>query len=469
MIPLSVLARVLGLRFRAAVRSMRDRAFFLFVLGPIVLGGVGWSLDRWIEAARDDLARWMVEAPGVLGRVLALGLTLVFTERARRALHRTPEPWLAVLGVREGVRWLETVAVLAAEGVAAALGLAVFLGFLTSSFQHAVAALPLTLAAAVPVVLLALPLAALRVRWRLGNTSSAALAALLLATASIGSGGAADVLLAPWVGAAVLLEGAVGLALSAPAAPVASEAALAASLAGLGALAVGGALHGIWGRRDLERAGARIRPRRTGPSLLRPVGVLQALVVRDLRRIGRGYSTRVPAAVALALGLLFLLAVPAVRFAPHRAGGVALGAALVLVALVPGLLAREEASVWNDRVFGVEEGVRLRAKLALGGLLGLGPALLAGALVGASHGPLRGLAVVLALLLGATVSTAAAFELPDEPGLAAAWGMLLGGAVASLVLAVPEAWWLWTLLGGAVVGKLLERGSLRLGRPRELR
>ncbi len=483
---------LLGFRSLEAGRALRQNAFALFVLGPLILGGALLIASRYLDLVRTPLRTYAallpeLGSPGPLGLAVALALIVIHLPGFLDELfHR--QSALDALPVGEGTRF--AVAVMASWGrlwtSAAVLLLALaVLGDTTAprsllgwGFGLAAALLPLALGGIVA--------ASLRVRFlalgaAFGATGRGLLAALLwlLLILAVAVPRLAPWLLLPLWPSAALLEALLGSALLGtpllPGLAVLVEGSTATLALGLAA----GFLAVRYRRRDLERA-ARLarRPRagRLAARLLERRRVAAVLLGRDLLLVARRFSPAVDLTAALAgLGLaMIVLVLPGFDLpltALLRLGVLAtVASTLALLTLVPLLVEHQLPRFWSERTSATApEDVSL-AKLWLARCLALPPAILGAvalALLPGALDPPGALAMALVQLvvaewIVASVVGHTVFEIAEQPLLGIVFGSLSGLAIAALFVLYPRGWWLWLAFYLVLASKLAERAAERV-------
>jgi hypothetical protein len=489
--------RILRDRGRCYRRFLAANAFVLFVLGPLILGGTWWVLDRYLEMARVPLAAGLAgsPSPGPLGLFLVALVTTLGLPATRRELfpQRTAEVCLEALPIREGVRFhVALFACWAHQGavwVVAMASLVALRGSLpplaeTAGWGLRLGAVLLTLALGEMVLI--------QTRLRLAGGRRGLAVAFVVAAAAMTAAVAAGAawpryLLLPWWSGAAGMEAAVAAALDV--APMSSAMAGILWWATTTALLYGAAafLYLTFRRRDLERAESLVRPARSGLGAfvlrfaersLRRVASGQgeafiALLVRDLLMVGRRFSPVVYLAAAFSTLCLAAthLAVPGLELAATARWRLLLLGSLVAVfcsvALVPLVLKSQLSRLWIEKSTAVTPQAIWRTKLGLALVLALGPATLATLLLLLSplptvDGAARGW-IVLQFLAASFVLTTivglASFEIAAQPVLGLIFGSFVGLAVASLFIFYPLVWWIWILFYGWAAGKLAERAS----------
>jgi len=483
---------ILRYRLRSHRRWLRANAFPVLVLGPVILGGLLWIGERYLDLVRAPLGSYLAAEhggiPGAVGLAAALMVTVALVPSTLREVfaQRTATAYLDALPLPQGARFHVALGVGMARN-APAWGLLLLAAVTVTEEVSSVAviwALRL-LAALFPLAILQMLVAQVRVRLRLLSRWSVLAAGFVVAVAA-GSGiPALRFLLLPWWAAAAQIETVLGQALEVPqrVLPAAEPWFFAATVALLYLLSRW--LFGRWHRRDLEVAQRILRaPGRSGHAMWERLaggrlaseraGALSAQLVRDVRLVVRGFSPAVHLAVVLALAteFLVLLVLPAVapdafwlrRFA--LAGCVV--AILCMVALVPLVLKHELPRFWVEKSSGVKLDEIARTKLWLARLLAL-PAWVAGmailtvlpggstAEVGLSILQLAASAWIVASTIGL-----AAFEIAARPLLGLAFSALIALALAALMIFYPQGWWLWAIFYLVVAGKLQERSTRRV-------
>lgn len=474
---------VLRARGRIARRRVRERAFELFVLAPLIVGAVAWVGERYLDMLRPAVLEALSE-PAAAGSVVSLALALfvapILWPGALRELYGhaaldalpVPEPSrLAVTQIAMAARALWPLAAL--SGVYAVLHRRA-----PSAGEIAGLLAGLVLLAWLDALLAA---ALVHCGWaRAGRLLAVGAAGAFCA---FGPLPALRAVLLPWgvAGAslhAALSGGATSLAASPWAATVTALLAVAAALA---------VVHLRWRRADLERGlaaevGARHRASwlKLPPALDRKFGErwpgpLRALLRRDVLLVVRRFSPAVHLAAGLALTFMASAALaldarlplePAWRLQAMIAGATL--AVLASAALVPFLLHRQLPVFWLEKATGVPLEQVWAAKVWLALLLAL-PGFALGAALILAFGPapplLRLQAVGQLLFSSFVVSSLiglASFEIATEPLIGTLWSGLVALALASLFVLYPQGWWIWLLGYGWAAGEVAKRASRRV-------
>ncbi|MEM1179124.1 MAG: hypothetical protein AAGM22_12320, partial [Acidobacteriota bacterium] len=249
---MSSTARALGValsaRRRIAWRRLKERAFELFVLGPLIIGAAAWVGERYLYLVRPIVAEWLDASAGPVALpslVLGVALTPLLWPGALRELYgQRPLDFLPVPEIaRFGMTLLSRAVGALAPSAVLLSALWVVEGRPPSSAEAA-----WVIGGVAVVAWLAVALAGGLVRW--GAASTAKLLALLGAAAFIVFGPIPGLrwALAPWglAGSAVHR----GLGAHGDFQP---SAALGPASAALVALAAVAWVHLRWRRRDLER------------------------------------------------------------------------------------------------------------------------------------------------------------------------------------------------------------------------
>ncbi len=506
---------ILRYRLRVLRRWLGAHAFEIFVLAPVIVGGVLWVVDRQLTHLREPLAGFAAgadPAPGSASLALALLLVAAALPATLRELydHRGASGYLDALPVPPLSRFHATLAVELTRALPPIAVLLLATGALAGEVlppasilaERSARLLAALLALALSRVAVALAVVRFRLlargRW-LALGAVAALAVVLPHPA-------ARLALLPWLAPAAQLETVFLDALGVGGAATAWARPWPLALTVLALYLLARVLYLAWHRRDLEtanhfssaRAGRLIarllalgaaprtsacgggsRPNPTVPGAswllqLAPGQPAAAQVGRDVALVLRCFSPAVPLAAGLALLLdAAVLAVLADLTLPElwrqriAVAGLALSV-LAVVALVPFLLKHQLPRFWIERSTGVELEQVWRAKLWTATLLAAAPAsagvaiLLAAPGLGAVN---RG-AAVLQLLAAAWIVTSilglAVFEIADQPLLGLLFGSLLGLAVAALFIFYPKAWWLWAVLYAWVASQIAGRATRRV-------
>ncbi|MCP4657715.1 MAG: hypothetical protein GY856_20095 [bacterium] len=483
---------ILRYRLRSHRRRLRANAFPVFFLGPVILGGLLWIGERYLDLVRGPLGSYLAsghgEIPGAVGLAAALVVTVSLMPSTLREVfaQRTATAYLDALPLGEGVRFHVALGVCTARN-APAWGLLLLAAVaLTEEVSSAAVLWALRLLAALfTLAILQMLVAQIRVRLRLLSSWSVLAVGLALAVAA-GSGiPALRLLVLPWWAAAAQIETVLGQALAVPqrASAPAEPWFLAATVAVLYLLS--GWLHLRWHRRDLEVAWVVMRsPARRWHALFerladgrlgsKRAGPLTAQLVRDVLLVVRRFSPAVHLAVvsALATELLVLLVLPAVAPDPLWLRRFALAGCVVailsMVALVPLVLKHELPRFWIEKSSGVELAQIARTKLWLARLLAL-PTWVAGTavLVALPSGSTAEVGISIlqlaasAWIVASTIGLAA-FEIAAQPLLGLAFSSLIALALAALMIFYPQGWWLWAIFYVVVAGKLSERTTRRV-------
>ncbi len=475
---------ILRYRARGLRRLIGDRAFEIFCLAPVILGGVLWVLDRQLTQLREPLrGSFTGPAAETAGLALALLLVAVGLPATVRELYgrRRPSACLDPLPIPTTARFHASLAAELTRAVPVLGVLVLAAGALAGELVPASAVLAercARLAAALSALAIGRFAAALTVaHWRLLARGGWLGAAVLAAVALAAPPQIRSVLLLPLLAPAAQLETVFSQALTGQptAQTMAAEPwALALTLIVLFWLARAGYL--AWHRRDLEVAaqfgGARsfdagrlgfLRGRRT-------VGVQ---VGRDLALVLRRFSHAVPLAFGLALvadaAALAALADPRLPELWRQrlaVAGLTLSV-LAVIALLPFLLKHQLPRFWIEKSTGVDFEQIWRAKLWTAALLATAPVLagivilLAAPLPAAAKG-----AAVLQLLAAAWIVTSivalSVFEIAAQPLLGLLFGSLLGLALAALFVFYPQAWWLWAVAYLWVASQVAGRATRRV-------
>ncbi len=478
---------ILRYRLRAHRRWLRANAFPIFFLGPVILGGLLWIGERYLDLIRGPLGSYLAAdhggIPGAVGLAAALMVTVSLVPSTLREVfaQRTGTAYLDALPLAEGARFHVALGVTAARNVPAWGLLLLAAAALTEEVSPAAVLWALRLLAAlVTLAILQVLVAQIRVRVRLLSSGSVLASGLVLALAAASGIPALRFLLLPWWAAAAQIETVLGeaLGLPPPALAPAEPWFLAATAAVLYPLS--GWLSRRWRRRDLEvaqvvmRASAR-RGRAFSDRLVSGrSSPLSAQLVRDLLLVVRRFSPAVQLAVVLALAteLLVLLVLPTMapdplwlrRFA--LVGGVV--AILSMVALVPLVLKHELSRFWVEKSSGVKLDEIARTKLWLARLLALPPWVAGTAVLvvlpggGAAEVGISILQLAAAAWIVSSMIGLAAFEIAAQPLLGLAFSSLIALALAALMIFYPQGWWLWVIFYVVVAGGLSERAARRV-------
>lgn len=494
-----LLQTILRARLRTGGRWLAEHAFALVVLGPLILGGLFWVVDRYVPIVGDAL-RGMVtrSAEGVPGP-MALALSLLLTATALAGAveelfpRRSPTLWLDWLPVPAGVRFL---AAWTARASAAFLPVLAMLAVCLLLARHgaeegAVAPVEWLLRLALAMLpLIGLELVAalvlIHLRWLRAAPVLALASVLVAATFFSPTWPWLAWLLLPWLPSAAQIETVLGASLSVE--PTGSvwaawwwPLAMAAVL-----YALGGGLARRWQRSDLSVAHAPARPPRPWArrSLLVLTGRLNrpvaAQVVRDGLLVLRRFSPAVD--VAMLLALLSLAGattwIERTALSPFGDSRVLLlgsvGAALCLVALVPFVLRHELPHLWVERSAGIDAQALWRAKLWLARLLAL-PALVAGCLlllrVPATPGDyaIYCVELVASCWIVSSLVGIATFEIAERPLLGLIFSALVAFAWAALMIAYRQFAPYWLIGYAIVAASIADRATHRVRFTRVLR
>ncbi|MEM7582784.1 MAG: hypothetical protein AAF560_05345 [Acidobacteriota bacterium] len=491
---------ILRLRLRALGRWIRAYGFELFFLGPMILGGALWVLQRQLDLLRAPILRFLDHPPlpydlplpvmvalALLLFVLPLPATLrelygrrggggaldplpvPVTTRFHVALAAevpsiiptllallaaihviTERPWLSLGLVETGWRLLSALATLALLRIALALAVARSRrGMLSAVTSRWLA--PLLLVA--PLLALALsiaqPLASFC--FLLWLPAAAQIEIAVRASQSVSSGGI-------WTSPATQLVLLVGL------------------------YAITRMLFTRWHRRNLEVARQLVAPNRSRGGqwqrklLLRWIASrpIAAQLIRDLTLVARRFSPAVPLSAMLMLTAQFVAAswlhdasLP-MLWRERLAVLVLTFSVLSLVALVPFLLKHQLPCFWLEKTTGVELELVWKTKLWTAAVLGCLP-LGIGALVLLSP-PELALAskgsMILQLIATTWIVTSvlglAVFEIAAQPALGLVFSSLVALALAALIIFYPQGWWLWLAFHGYAAGQIAGRASRRV-------
>lgn len=494
--------RILVARARLLRRWVVEHAFVLFVLGPIVVGGVLWAGERQLLALREPLGQLLRAdaAPGPVGWGLAAVVLLALWTGTLREVYgrsRPGEDLLDALPVGEGSRFVAIAGSCLVRSLVPALLILGALAVLDDGpaapgswpVRAALVALAVATLAALDLLLVYV-LAA--VRWltlpRLLAAAAVPLAGFLWTPLRPLLHLASRPLEAP----AALLEGALRSALGvAMPVGVAGELPYALRVAAveLGALVVvAGVLSVLRRRHDLEHVQQVLRSRSGGLLsrwLRRPLpaplewrleqrwdATLTAGLRRDLRLVARRFSpvVQLAAALALACEALAVALVVGGRIAAQWHGEVlVIGGVLTVLAwssVVPFLLSHELPRFWIERSTSVEPERVWGAKALLAGLLAVAPlAVGVGTIVVLLPLGEAWLPALQLLAAGGSVAAvvgASVFEIAEEPHLGLLFAAFVGLALATLFVAYPKAWFLWLAGAGWVVGMMVDRGARRV-------
>ncbi|MEL7060127.1 MAG: hypothetical protein AAGN46_08900 [Acidobacteriota bacterium] len=472
-------ARVVRARRRVARRRLRDEAYALGVLAPIILGGSLWIGERGLSTARDLCARLLSSAPQAVEVILALTVAAALHAGTRRELFGREHDLLDALPVREIDRAGAALVIVCARAAAPAFAVLAAAWFLAPAVVDPRWGVWIGLAAlgAAAAAILDLLIVLLLARARLLRTEVvvAGGAALLLAL----SVEALAPLLTPWRWAGRPLRRLMDEALAIVPTAAPASGSLDPWTAGFAVvgLSIVGSLAVFGTRRSaLERVQAADRPRRLPiDGLLRPLGMTSRalLVRRDLRLVLRRFSPVVglaTLAVGVALAATASLAADPLPNAPVgwalRAPLAPLAlAALAAASLVPFLIREQLPLLWIEKSLGVAPRTVWLAKATLTAVLAAGPAIFGAALIaglGGGEAIDRVLAAALGLLVMVAVAGTvglASYEIASQPMLGLLLGGLFGLAIAGLLIVYPRAWWLWMGLWGYVASQLAGRAD----------
>jgi hypothetical protein len=424
---------LLRLRAVLAARWVRENAFTLFVMAPLVIGGAGAIFQPYLEAA-GEAARTGAAAWGA--RFTGAALVALVVARLSGAIRDTfaldgQEFYLDALPIGAWVRLHDVLAVRAAKAFAVAIG-ALFALYLAappgaSLGSVAAGAAPWLVAGAAGLAVVETGTALALVRLRLVT------APRLVAVAAAAMG------LAALVGGVTAWGVAIVVA-----------AAYAVALVGFSR----------WRVEDRDAAReALARARHTGPRFERfadrALGArVGAQVVRDLRLVRRGFSTAPLVAAAAAVAFPALAVWIGDRYGfdvETRARAVEAAvvlSAFALAAVTHALVAYERERIWIDLTAGVMREDFPRAKLWLGRMLAL-PAFGLGCVAAAAAGvPLdAGEVVKLALVawMTATMTAVLCYELKERPAAGLVLAFLPAAGLSLLVVIYPPFDLLWYL------------------------
>ena len=515
---------ILRYRLRAFGRGIRAHGFEIFFLGPLIVGGALWVVDRNLGHLRqplaDALASGAISAavPETASLVLALllvalSLPATFSElygqrRSAAMLDTLPvaeiSRYHASLAV-ELTRCLPALAVLLLSAGALGGRLLPSPGQLAGRTARCLAALiTLALLRCLATLILAHArrrAAGSRSRWRIAGRWLALLGVLALALAAPHP--SLRFLLLPLLAPAAQLETTFLETLGSPIGDPALWAhplALATTAAMLYLLVR--RLYLAWRRRDLEVArplslppqslseGSRAQPsgatRRAGRGTSRLLAwlrrsprlgispALAALIGRDLKLVLRRFSPAVPLSFGLALTIqavvatvLLATSLPPAWLPRLAVAGLTLST-LATVALVPFLLKHQLPRFWIEKSTGVDLEQIWRAKLWLAGLLAAIP-FASGTLILLAapdlEPMLKGTAMlqlIATTVIVASILGLAVFEIAAQPLLGLVFGSLVGLALAALFVVYPKAWWLWAVFYGYVAGQIAGRATRRV-------
>ncbi len=482
---------ILRYRLRVLRRWLGVHAFELFVLAPVIVGGVLWVVDRQLSHLREPLARSLAGTDSVSGAA-SLGLALLLVAVALPATfrelydHRRGSGYLDALPVPASARFHATLTAELARALPAFAVLMLAAGALAGDLVPPIAALAersvRLLAALLALALSRVAVTLALVHFRLLARGRWLVLGATAALATVAPHPAARLLLLPWLAPAAQLERVFLDALGVPGAAVAGMGTAWASpwtlaMTALALYLLTRALYLTWHRRDLEVA-ARLqgaRASRLTARLLafssRPAAVQ---VGRDVALVARRFSPAVPLAAGLALlldaavlAVLTDLALPELWRQRLAVAGLVLSVQAV-VALVPFLLEHQLPRFWIEKSTGVELEQVWRAKLGTAALLAGLPVLAGIVILLAAPGlgaTAKGIAI-LQLLAAAWIVTSilglAVFEIAAQPLLGLLFGSLLGLAVAALFVFYPQAWWLWAVLYAWVASQVAGRASRRV-------
>ncbi len=477
---------ILRYRLRALRRWTSAHAFELFVLAPVIVGGVLWVVDRQLTHLREPLARSVAGADSAAAAgSLAVALLLVAAglPATLRELydHRGASGTLDALPVPASARFH---AALAAElaRVLPALGvLLLAAGALAGDLLPPAAVLAersgRLLAALLVLAISRFAATLMLVHFRLLTRGRWLVLGALSTLAVAVAHPAARLLLLPWLAPAAQLEWVFLDALEAPEAGAAWAGAWPLAVTLLALYLLARSLYLAWHRRDLEVAG-RLSGARVGRLVsrllafsARPAAVQ---VGRDLALVLRRFSPAVPLAAGLALlfdgAVVAVLAdssLPSLWRQRLAVAGLVLSV-LAVVALVPFLLKHQLPRFWIEKSTGVELEQIWRAKLWTAALLAGVPVLVGVVLLLAAPGldaAAKG-AAILQLSAAAWIVTSvlalAIFEIAAQPLLGLLFGSLLGLALAALFVFYPQGWWLWAVLYAWVAGQIAGRATRRV-------
>jgi hypothetical protein len=416
------------LRATLASRWVRENAFTLFVMAPLVLGGAGAIFQPYLEAVgRAGTVVWDA-------RYLGPAVVALLVARLSSAIRDVyaldgPEFYLDALPIGPLARLHDVLVVRIAK------------------------ALPVALATLFGLYLAAPPGATL------ATVAAAAAPWLVVAAVALGvvETGAAIALVRLRLVTAPRL--AVGAALAAGASFLAGAWALWIALAAVAiAYAIAAVGFARWRVEDRDAAReALARARRTGSGVERladrVLGArVGAQVVRDLRLVRRGFSTAPFVAAGAALAVHAIAVWAGDRFglgAEARAQTVEAAvvlSAFMLASVTHALVTYERERIWIDLTSGVPAEDFPRAKLWLGRLLaipafGLGCVSAAAAGVTLSPGELLELAVLA--WMTATMTAVLCYELKERPAVGLVLAFLPAAGLALLVVLYPPFHILW--------------------------
>ena len=508
--------RILVARGRIFLRFLKQHAFVLFVLGPMIVGAVAWVGERYLDLLRNPLLDLLIADGGLDARASVLAawaVTVLLWPSTLRELYGrggAGQDLLDALPVREIDRCIvnAAVCVLRAWGIGlAGAALLWALGRSPEPVQPVEAWLGAALALAVAALLTQVAAAsAVRLGWASGRGLWAVVGTAFGLWAAPWSW--PRLLLAPWrwIGEGLTApaaralasgpvngEGSVALPSGLQASPnvvspnVVSPNVAALAVVGLVALALAVSLSLRFRRLDLERA-RQVELSRVGRSALgsavlskfwnllpRRLSMAETEQLRrDLLMIARRFSPVVSLAMVTFLvalgamvGISFDTELPSLwRLRAMVVAGVV--ACLAVVSLVPFLLKAQLPVFWLEKSTGVALEHVWRTKLVLAGLLAV-PAVIAGAVPLGLLGPGGFVPVLYAVLqlalCGAMVAVLvgiSVFEIAEQPVLGLLLSSFVAGGVSALVIFYPAAWWLWLVFFGYFASQLGARASRRV-------
>ncbi len=480
---------ILRYRWRSFSRWAAAHGFEIFALGPVILGGGLWVLDRQLGQLRAPIARALEADAGALGSpgrtslVLALLLVAVALPPTLRQLYdpRRMDRYLDALPIAPSHRFHASLAIELARSLPTLGVLLLAAGALADDLLPAPAVLAersARLAAALATLALVRFAATLvTVRFRLHGGGRWLLVGGALAAAVVAPFPALRLLRLPWLAPAAQFEAVALEALeTAPrtVAPWGASWVLAGTALAL--YLVCRALYLAWHRRDLEVAGRLIGSgqgrRRLFGSL--PGTPLAVQIGRDLTLILRRFSPAVYLSAGLALvidavvlTLLLDSRLPELWRERIAVAGLTLSV-LAVTALVPFLLKHELPRFWIEKSTGVELERIWKTKLWTAGLLAAVPLTAGIVMLAAAPGltpAARGLAI-LQLTAGAWIVASilglAVFEIAAQPLLGLVFGSLLSLALAGLFVFYPGAWWMWAALYVYIAAQIAARATRRV-------
>ena len=456
---------ILPYRARILVRWLRQRAFVLFVLTPILLGAVLLSGGRLLSSAREGLRMALEGSVGGVDGVILAGLAaaLVATALALPGTLRElyGEDGLAQLfdasSLPSSQRLVVCFAAILVRGLAWAplwvlVGVALADGDWLTPWPGALAFTAAVAALQLPV---ALGVAHFRFWSPLHAVGMLTVVAACLALPPV------RVLLAPWWIAGAPLSGLLQRSLNLPAldaGPAASPIAWIVLLGACWALALWA--YPRWWRGDLSAVRRQLTAAGEVSVSPPPRSAVAALVRRDLRMVRRRFSVAVPTAlgIALTLDVVVLLLLLDARLPELWLRRLAvLGGTFsvtAVVSLVPFLVRHQLRRLWIERSTGLNETALGLAKVQTAFLLAI-PAFLCAAVPLAflpGHSPREILIAVLQLLSTTVVAASfvgiVVYEVAEEPLLGWLLGVSVAMAVGSLLIFYPNGWWLWLALYG---------------------